>query len=132
MGLEGPDQWLELASWLVWTPRFNYSDAATLHIDQPSSFMTRSRPGSNGTIVDTLDRNRFNRDITIGSPLRIFGFDLSNDVRINDQRLDYPELKTFYPGADSARRETRVFAEQYSTSVDWNPGFSLPPFFQNR
>ena len=123
---------LEVASWLVWTPRFTYSDAATLHIDQPSTFMTRTVPGTGGAVLDTLDRNQYSRTISIGSPLRVAGIDFSNDLQISDRRLDFPELKTFYVDADSARREQRVFAETYKTTVDWNPGFALPALFQNR
>jgi hypothetical protein len=37
-----------------------------------------------------------------------------------------------YPDADSAKKELRVFRQTFRTDVDWNPSFSLPPFFQNR
>lgn len=123
---------LDLASWLVWTPSFSFSETSTLHIDQPSTFMTRVRPGTNGQVLDTLDRNRYARSIQVGSPIELFGLNLANSIRITDTYLDYPELKTFYLEADSARRETRVFAETFKTEVDWNPSFSLPPLFQNR
>ncbi|MGH7680244.1 MAG: putative LPS assembly protein LptD, partial [Gemmatimonadaceae bacterium] len=120
--------------WLLWTPSFSFSEAATLHIDQPAQFSTRLIAGPNGEVIssDSLDRNQYMRNMTIGSPLRLFGLDLSQQVSIRDEYANYPVEVTVYPNADSARKELRVFPESYRTTVDWNPTFSLPPIFQNR
>ena len=125
---------LSLAPWLVWTPAFNFSESDNLHIDQPGTFSNRFLPGTNGRLVDTLaiKRNRFNRQISIGTPIRLFGTELANQITIHDQVNDFPEEKVIYPHADSALKETRVFRRTYRTDIDWNPTFSLPAFFQNR
>jgi hypothetical protein len=125
---------LALGSWLVWTPSFRFSENAQLRIDQPGTFTSRFLPGTAGRLVDTvpIKRNRFDRTLSFDTPLRIFGFDLRNAFTIRDQLNDFPELKDVYPDADSARKQTRVFRQTFRTDVDWNPIFSLPPFFQNR
>lgn len=125
---------LSLGEWLVWTPSLNFEESSSLNIDQPGTFVTQFIGGPNGELirVDTLDRNEFTRGIRIGSPLRIFGMDFSQNLSIRDRLLDYPEEKIVYPGADSSRKETRVFRQTFSTEIDWNPSFSLPPLFNNR
>jgi lipopolysaccharide assembly outer membrane protein LptD (OstA) len=126
---------IELAPWLVWTPSLSFSESANLKIDQPGSFINQFRPGTDGRLIDTIQvkRNRFDRTLTFGSPLRIFGYDLQNNsITIRDQLNDFPEQKIVYVNADSAQRETRVFRQTFRTDIDWNPTFSLPPIFQNR
>lgn len=123
-----------VSSWLTWTPSLSFSESDNLHIDQPGTFGSRFLPGSNGRLVDTvaLKRNRFYREITIGSPIRIFGVDLTNNLTIRDALNDFPEEKPVYPNADSTRKQMRVFRSTFRTDIDWNPGFTLPPLFQNR
>jgi hypothetical protein len=125
---------LALAPWLIWTPSFRFSESDNLHIDQPGTFTTRAIADATGRVIrtDTLNRNRFDRSISFDTPLKIFGFELRNAFNIRDQLNDYPEEKIVYPGADSSRKELRVFAKTFRTDVDWNPIFTLPPFFQNR
>lgn len=125
---------INLAPWLVWTPAFRFEESARLHIDQPDALSTHYVGDPNGQAVrsDTLDRNYFARTVSFNTPLRVFGMDFSNGITIRDQLKDYPEEKEVLPDADSARKELRVFRRTYRTDVDWNPSFSLPPFFQNR
>jgi hypothetical protein len=124
---------IELAEWLVWTPSFNFRETQNLRIDQPGTFMFDYTRRPDGTLDSTrLKRNQYERTIGFDTPLRIFGFDLRNGITIHDVYRDYPELVRVYPGADSSRREDRVFRQTYETRVDWNPTFTLPPFFQNR
>lgn len=125
---------LALGEWLLWTPSFSFSESAQLKIDQPATFSNRYVGDANGQLVrvDSLERNSFDRTVTVGSPLRLFGVDLSQNITIRDQLHDFPEELVVYPDADSARKELRVFSQTYKTTVDWNPMFSLPPIFQNR
>jgi hypothetical protein len=120
--------------WLLWTPSFSFSENATLHMDQPGPFSTRFVSDASGQLVrvDSLDRNQYSRTMTIGSPLRFFGLDLSQQVSIRDELADYPVEVTVFPDADSSKKELRVFSQVFKTTVDWNPSFSLPPIFQNR
>lgn len=125
---------LALGEWLLWTPTFSFTESAQLNIDQPGPFSNRFVADANGRLVrtDTLERNAFDRTVTFGSPLKLFGVDLSQNITIRDQLNDYPVELLTYPDADSTRKEWRVFRQEYKTTVDWNPSFSLPPMFQNR
>ena len=120
--------------WLLWSPSFSFTENQTLHIDQAGQLTQRYVPGPNGVLVraDSLDRNMYMRNVTIGSPLKLFGLDFSQQISIRDRLDDYPVEAPVYPDADSSRRELRVFPKIYKTEVDWNPSFSLPPIFQNR
>lgn len=119
---------------LVWTPSFSYSETATLHMDTPGTFATALVADADGRVIraDSLDRNSFDRSISIGSPLRVFGLDLTQNIRIHEQFRDYPDRILVVPDADSSRQEYRVFPTFLRTDIDWNPVLSLPPFFQNR
>ena len=125
---------LALGSWLVWTPRFSFSENAVLNIDQPGTFGIRQIPGPDGRVirVDTVEANRYDRTISFDTPLQIFGYELRNQFTIRDQLNDFASEDFVYPDADSSRKQARVFRNTFSTNVDWNPTFSLPPFFQNR
>ena len=125
---------LSLGEWLVWTPSFRFTDRASLRIDQPGTFSTRFVGDANGQLVrlDTLRRDRYQREVSFDSPIRIFGMNFSNGITIRDLQNNFPEEKVFYPGADSAQKQLRVFQSTYRTDVDWNPSFSLPAFFKNR
>jgi hypothetical protein len=124
---------LELAPWLVWTPGLNFRETQNLRIDQPGTFTHQYTLRPDGTLDSTrLKRNRYDRTAGFDTPLRIHGFELRNSVSIRDEYWDFPEQVLVYPGADSSRKETRVFRQRFRTNVDWNPMFTLPPFFQNR
>ena len=124
---------LRLAEWLTWTPSFTFRESQRLRLDQPGTFMFEYDRRPDGTLDSTrLKRNQYERTIGFGTPLRIFNYNLQNSLTIRDVYRDYPEIIRVYPGADSSRREDRVFRETYQTTVDWNPTFSLPPLFQNR
>jgi len=125
---------LALAKWLSWTPSFSFREIAVLKSDEVGLLGLRFSPGTGGRAVDTtrLKKNSFDRTINVETPIRIFGFDLRNGFAIRDLLNDFPEEKWVYPNADSSLKERRIFAQTFKTTVDWNPTFSLPPFFQNR
>ena len=124
---------IEVAPWLIWTPAFSFRETQNLRIDQPGTFMYEYRPRADGTLDSVrLKRNQYDRNLTFDTPIRLFGVELRNGVNITDQFRDYPELVVVYPDADSTQKDSRVFRETFTTRVDWNPSFSLPPFMQNR
>ena len=125
---------INVGDWMVLTPSFRFTERASLRIDQPGTFGTRFVAGPDGSLVrvDTLRRDRYQRDISFDPQLRIFGMSFSSGLTIRDMLNDYPEEKVFYPDADSANKQTRIFPRTYRTDLDWNPTFSLPAIFQNR
>ena len=120
--------------WLVWTPSFRFTEQASLRIDQPTTFSNRYIADNTGQLVrvDTLRRDKYQRQVNLDSPLRIFGVNFSNNLSIRDIFNDFPEEKVFYPDAQESQKQLRVFENTYRTDVDWNPVFSLPSLGQNR
>lgn len=125
---------LALFSWLTWTPGFTYSETSTLHIDTPWQFSQRFVSDSTGQLVraDSIDRSQTTRTINLNTPIRIFGYEFRSGVRINDWEKNYPQEQVVFIGADTSRRETRVFPRTFGTEVDWNPQIALPSLFNNR
>jgi hypothetical protein len=125
---------LALFSWLTWTPSFSFSETSRLHMDSPWQFTQRFITDSTGALIraDSLDRSESDRTISFDTPLRIFKYELRSSVRIRDWRRNYPEQRDVFINADTGRKETRVFARQFGTEVDWNPTFALPLVNSNK
>jgi lipopolysaccharide transport LptD-like protein len=125
---------LALGAWLLWTPSFRFAEAATLNSDQVGTFGLRFVPGPNGQAIriDTIKADRFQRDISFGTPLTIFGYNLDNSFTIRDELNDFPSDGFILPGGDTTLKEPRVFRRTFKTGVDWNPTIALPPLLQNR
>lgn len=127
---------LSLGKALTWTPRFEFAENAQLNIDQGLQLDTRIVTDASGTVIrtDSLRPDRRDRLISVGTPVTIFGWQLENNFTIRDELKEYPEELEFFPGADSARRELRVYGQTYETAIDWNPTFTLPVpgFLQSR
>ncbi len=125
---------LALFSWLTWTPAFSYSETSRLHMDSPWQFTQRFGADSTGALIrtDSIDRDDRDRTITFETPLRIFKYEFRSGVRIRDWAKNYPEQRDVFINADTGRKETRVFARQFGTEIDWNPSFALPLVNSNR
>jgi hypothetical protein len=125
---------LALFSWLTWTPAFSYSETSRQHMDSPWQFTQRFVADSAGRLIraDSINRGEIDRSISFDTPLRIFKYEFRSGVRVHDWSKNYPEQRDVYLGADTGRKETRVFPRQFGTEVDWNPSFSLPLVNQNR
>ena len=67
--------------------------------------------------------------LSFNTPFKIFGFSLSNSVRVSDQENNNPVRIQVVNQADPSQRTDRVFARTFSTEIDWNTSFSLPQFF---
>ena len=125
---------ISLASWLLWSPSFNYSSHQTLRIDSPSNlglFLRDTSIAGRDTIVgDTLRRNAYASNLGFDTPLQIFGYNLGNSFRVSSTRNDYPELQ-IVTGVLDGVATPRVFSSTFSTQVDWTPSFQLPPVARN-
>ena len=122
---------IRAGEWLTWTPSFAYSTTQGLHLDQPSDFSFRfiQTPGG-GIDSIPLDRSQRTSSLSFQTPLQIFGFQLSNSIRISDQLQDFPSRREIYDIATGNVIDTRVFARTFQTSIDWETSFSLPTFLQ--
>jgi hypothetical protein len=122
---------IRAGEWLTWTPSFNYASSQSLHMDQPADFSFRFTPRPGGGIDSVaLDRSQRTTTIDFGTPLEIFGFQLTNRFRMSDQLFDFPARREIYDINTGEVIDTRVFARTYQTSIDWETSFSLPAFFQ--
>jgi hypothetical protein len=127
---------LNLASWLVWTPNFTYTSHQVTGIDQPSSLgllarLGQTAAGKDTIFGDTLRRNSYDSNLSFNTPLQIFGYDLGNSFTVASRRNDFPERAIVTDVATGVQSE-RIYATTYSTTVDWTPTFTLPPFFRNK
>ncbi len=123
---------LELAKWLTWTPALNFTTSSLTHIDQPGLISYRYVNGAAGQRDSVkIDRNSYTSSASFDTPIQIFGVPIRNSFRINQQRNDFPELKTIYDVRTGAQ-ETRVFASTYRSDIDWTPDFQLPGIPRNR
>jgi hypothetical protein len=120
----------------TWTPRFEFTENASLKIDQALPLPTQLVTDPAGVVVrvDSLRPDRRERRIVLGSPLTVLGYQLDNTFTIHDDLKEYPEELLFYPDADSSRKELRIYPRTYRTAIDWNPTFTLPVpgFLQSR
>ena len=125
---------IDIGRWLVWTPSLNYSGSQTLRIDQPSNLSVFLQPGRSTTgdtiLADTLRRNAYRSNLSFGTPLQIFGYQVGNQFTINSERNEFPQLE-IVTGVVDGVATPRIYATTYSTSLDWTPSFTLPPLARN-
>jgi hypothetical protein len=126
---------INIGGWLSWTPGFSFSRSDVLNIDQPGiGALTYALDTLTGVRDSSLTkgRNSATTSMSFDTPLTIFGFNLRNSFRVNQQRNNFPQPVPIYDFNTGVLTETRIFAATYSTNVDWTPDFTLPPFMQNR
>ncbi len=127
---------ISLASWLVWTPTVRYSSDQQTNLDQvaPTNLLLRTgktAAGLDSIFADTLKGNAYHSSLAFNTPLEIFGYSLGNSFAIDSRRDDFPQLEII-TDVNTGKQEPRVYQSTYSTTVDWNPTFSIPSLGRNR
>lgn len=118
---------IAVASWLDWTPTFNFQTNRQLNLDQPGEFTYRFFNGPSGQPDSVaLKRNTRQTTSSFSTPLRIAGFTWSNSFSLRDNEIDAPQTFIIHDPNDSSKTTSRVFAKTYDTDVDWQTSFSLP------
>jgi len=124
---------IDVAPWLVWSPGLSVSNSQSFNQDLVGGPLSqRYSPRADGTV----DSTRVRRDsrvstLNFSTPLRIFGFDWSNSISINDTENDFPRVFTVYPDVrDTSRKSDRVYSKDFRTTIDWSTGFALPPLLR--
>jgi len=122
---------LQLASWLDWTPGFNFQTDQRFNIDQVGDFTYRYLLNPDGS-TDSVRRKRDTRNTSssFSTPLKIGGFSWSNSFSMVDQEADAPQIIVVVDPNDSSNKSSRVFAKTFSTQLDWQTGITLPSFLQ--
>ena len=118
-----------VTKWLDWTPSLQIHNTEQLKVNQigPYAFLFRERNG----VRDSVQRTNDSRSTNLGfeTPIKLFGFSLSNSIRVDDQESNMPVDIPIVDPKNPAVKTTRTFARTYGTQIDWSTGFSLPSLF---
>jgi hypothetical protein len=118
---------IAVASWLDWTPGFQFETNRQLNLDQPGEFTYRFFNNPNGTPDSVaLKRNTRSTTSSFNTPIRIAGFTWTNSFSLRDNEIDAPQTFVIQNPEDSALKTSRVFSKTYDTDIDWTTSFSLP------
>jgi hypothetical protein len=117
--------------WLDWTPSLNVANQQQFKVAQIGEFGFRFSE-SNGVRDSTQLKSdaRVTR-LSLESPIKIFGFTLSNSFRVSDQENNAPVRIPIIDRDDPTVKVDRVFARTFSTEIDWQTSFGLPTLFRN-
>ena len=121
---------IELASWLTWTPGFNFTNSEIVNLDQAGEFSKRYFLNTGGRLdSSTIKQNTRTSQMSLQSPLKIGSFQLQVSASLNDRSLDYPQSRLIVDVNDTTIKQTRVFARTFESNFDWNLSFGLPSIF---
>jgi hypothetical protein len=117
--------------WLDWTPSLNVANQQQFKVAQIGEFGFRffQRNGVRDSTVVKSDARVTN--LSLESPIKIFGFSLSNSFRVADQENNAPVRIPIVDQDDPTVKTDRVFARTFSTEIDWQTSFGLPTLFRN-
>ncbi len=116
---------------LEWTPSVRFNQQRTDNIDQALQFGYVYRPGALGGLDSSrVSASRRNTNFGFETPIKIFDFQIANSIQITERFDDYPEQRIVKDVNDTSLVSTRIFAQRYTTNIDWNTSFNLPRFFQ--
>ncbi len=126
---------LNVASWLSWTPSFNYSSSKAYNIDQvsPLGLLLRgakTAAGIDSVFGDTLKRSSYTSNLSFDTPITIFGYNLGNSFQISSALNAFPE-REIVTDVETGEERDRIYSQTYHTEVSWNPQFTLPPIARN-
>lgn len=122
---------LTAGEWFLLTPTFSYSTQQSLNLDATGDFAYRYIDRGAG-VLDSLrlKRNTSTTSISLGTPFKIFDFQVQSGMRFNNAIRDYPQIITVRDPADTAARIDRVYASTFESSFDFDVSVALPQFLQ--
>ncbi|MBL8995894.1 MAG: hypothetical protein KJZ74_10680 [Gemmatimonadales bacterium] len=121
---------LELGEWFVTTPSLQYSTSQQLQIDAAGDFAWRYTDV--GGVLDSvrLKRNSSATTLTLGTPFKIFDFQVQSGIRFSENINDYPSIRTLIDPSDTTRRVDRVFQKTFLSTADFDVSLGLPQLLQ--
>jgi hypothetical protein len=123
---------LSPVSWLDWTPGFTFNTNQVLNADQAGEFGFRFFTDPTGKPDSVkLKHNVRQTSSSFSTPIRIAGFTWTNSFSLSDQESNAPVTIPVVDVADSSIKHSRVFAETFSSGLNWETGITLPNFLQN-
>lgn len=121
---------LELGKWFVLNPSLQFGQRNSYNLDATGDFAFRYLQTASGLDSVRLKRNTGTTTLSIGTPFKIFDFQVQSGIRFNQQLFDYPQIITLRDVRDSAVRVDRVFQRTYESSLDADISIGLPQFLQ--
>lgn len=118
---------IELNSWLLWTPTFQFGTSQSLHMDSQGDFSKQYVAKADGTLDSlNVDKSTRTTNLTFNSPVKIGEFTLTAAVRMQDRENDFPELRVIVDPVDTAKRSNRIYQKTYLTTLDFDLNFAMP------
>ncbi|MCE2802121.1 MAG: twin-arginine translocase subunit TatC [Gemmatimonadetes bacterium] len=121
---------LELGTWFVLNPSLQFGQRNSYNLDATGDFAYRYLQAASGLDSVRLKRNTGTTTLAIGTPFKIFDFQVQSGIRFNQQLFDYPQIITLRDVQDSAVRVDRVYQRTYESSLDADISIGLPQFLQ--
>ena len=125
---------ISIASWLEWNPQLSLTNSQILDMtvsDPRVGFRFTPRPGGGLDSAQIIGDQR-TTTVSFQTPIRIFSFNWTNSVQINDREQNHPIAWDIVDPDHPNVRHTRVYARGFSTEIEWQTQFSLPNIFQGR
>lgn len=121
---------LTIGEWFTANPSLRMTQSQSLNIDATGDFAYRYFQGPGGLDSTRLQRNTRTRSLALGTPFKVFDFQVQSGFRFNETLNDFPEIKTIVDPADTSRKVDRVFARTFLSTADFDVSVSLPQFLQ--
>src|SRR3954447_5081733 len=118
---------------ITWSPGLSFTNNTSSRTLLPD--VVQVLPGGG---LDTIAQTGSNRvtALNFDTPIRLGGFNWQNSLQATDQRTTARDSVTFSlpdestPDPNDSVRVTRVFAEDFSSTLDWDTGINLPVLFR--
>ena len=124
---------INVNSWLLWTPSFNFSSSQSQHIDSQGDFAFRYNTLSDGALDSTaINRSTKNTTVAFNTPFKVGDFQITAAVRAGDTEADYPQIRTILDPVDTAARTTRVYQRTYLETVDLDLSVATPQLIKSQ
>ena len=121
---------LGIGDWFVTTPSFQFGTRQSLNLDAAGDFAWRYQ--EQGGVLDSvrLKRNTRSTSIALGTPFKIFDFQVQSGFRFSENVNDFPEIRTIVDPADTTKRVDRVYQGTFLSTADVDVSVGLPQFLQ--
>ncbi|MEP6690643.1 MAG: putative LPS assembly protein LptD [Gemmatimonadaceae bacterium] len=125
---------VSVGKWLVWTPQFSLNNSTISNSDAAVASAKRFFLDAQGRVDSSnLHRNSRNSSAHLGTPFKIFDYDIGLQISADEQLNDFPEGRVVYKSpSDTLNPTFRVFDRTYTTRLDFTTSFGLPHFSPGR
>jgi hypothetical protein len=122
---------LTIGEWFVLNPSFAFQSRQSLHLDASGDFAFRYSPAAGGGLDSVrLTRNTRATTVSLGTPFKIFDFQVQSGFRFSENENDFPEVRIIVDPADTSRRVQRVYQRTFLSTADVDLSVGLPQFLQ--